>query len=242
MHNGSMLRMKWFVDNYVSKINKTKIKILDVGSYDVNGSYKRFFNAEKYEYTGLDIEEGPNVDISLNYPYDWSEIETDAYDIVISGQALEHVEFFWLTMSEMARVLKKDGLLCVIVPNGFEEHRYPVDCYRFFTDGMVSLARYVCLEPLHAHTNCAPDLKNKLWYSRNCADSMLIAKKPYSGQTQFVNIKTYKCIPPNQEILRSGLIPYKQDWIIKSLKYLKRNIFILLRRQVSSSIPQSNKK
>jgi hypothetical protein len=33
MHNSSMLRMKWFVDNYASKMKGTKIKVLDVGSY-----------------------------------------------------------------------------------------------------------------------------------------------------------------------------------------------------------------
>ena len=210
MHNSSMLRMKWFVENYASKIVKNNIKVLDVGSYDVNGSYKDFFEDKKYEYFGLDMEEGPNVDIVLKNPYDWNEIETDFFDIIISGQAFEHIEFFWITMAEMARVLKKDGLLCLIAPNGFKEHRHPVDCYRFFSDGMVALARYVSLEPLHAHTNCAPYPNYTDWYSRTNADSVLIAKKPYSGQSKYVNLKTYKCIPANQKILRTGLIKYKE--------------------------------
>jgi hypothetical protein len=42
--------MKWFVDNYVSQIEKDNIKVLDVGSYDVNGNYKQFFMDEKYHY------------------------------------------------------------------------------------------------------------------------------------------------------------------------------------------------
>lgn len=78
------------------------------------------------------MEEGPNVDVVLKNPYDWDAIESDSFDLVISGQAFEHIEFFWKTMEEMTRVLKKDGLLCLIAPNGFGEHRYPVDCYRFF--------------------------------------------------------------------------------------------------------------
>lgn len=208
MHTSSILRMKWFEENYVSKINKDKIKVLDVGSYDVNGSYKSIFVDKKYEYIGLDMEEGPNVDIVLKNPYDWSEIETDTFDVILSGQTFEHIEFFWITIAEMARVLKKDGLLCIIAPNGFGEHRYPVDCYRFFSDGMIALARYVSLEPLHTHTNCAPDSDHTDWYSKIDADSVLIAKKTYHGQTKFVNLKTYKCIPANQEILRTGLIPY----------------------------------
>jgi hypothetical protein len=44
------------------------------------------------------------------------------------------------------------------------------------------------------------------WYSEIRADSMLIAKKPYSGKSQFVNLQTYACIPSNQEILRTGMM------------------------------------
>ncbi len=207
MHKSSILRMQWFVDNYASKMTGSKIRVLDVGSYDVNGSYKPLFNDEKYHYTGMDMEAGPNVDIVLGNPYDWSAIETDSFDVVISGQAFEHIEFFWKTMEEMTRVLKKDGMLCLIVPNGFEEHRYPVDCYRFFTDGMLALARYVSIEPLHAHTNCALNENATDWYSETCADSMLVARKPYAGQTLHPDFTTYQCIPENQEMIRSGLTP-----------------------------------
>ncbi|OVE82307.1 hypothetical protein BVY04_01305 [bacterium M21] len=202
--------MKWFVDNYAEKMDKAMLKVLDVGSYDVNGSYKHLFEGKKYEYTGLDMEGGPNVDIVLDSPYDWSKVETDAYDIVISGQAFEHIEFFWVTMSEMTRVLSQGGLMCVIAPQGFDEHRFPVDCYRFFSDGMVALARYVSLEPLHAHTNCAPDENDTAWYSEKSADSMLIARKPYSGEPQYIDLKTYICAPVSQEKLRSGLVPYQK--------------------------------
>lgn len=211
MHKSSMMRMKWFIDEYASQIDKENIKVLDVGSYNVNGSYKDLFTEEKYDYTGLDMEEGPNVDIVLDKPYDWSSIKTDSYDIVISGQAFEHIEFFWITMSEMARVLKKDSLICIIAPNGFAEHRYPVDCYRFFSDGMIALARYVNLDVLHAHTNCAPvDSQEEEWYSENNADSILVAIKKYSGAPAFINTKTYECIPAEHEKLRNGFIPPKK--------------------------------
>ncbi len=201
--------MEWFEKNYSSKIQKNEIKILDVGSYDVNGSYKDIFADKRYKYAGLDMEKGPNVDIILKGPYDWSGIATDSYDVVISGQTFEHTEFFWVTMGEMARVLKKDGIMCIIAPNGFKEHRFPVDCYRFFSDGMVALARYVGLETLHAHTNAAPSRSMKEWYSHESADSMIVARKPYAGETKYVDLKTYKCVPPDQEKLRTGFMPGK---------------------------------
>ncbi|MDH5256640.1 MAG: class I SAM-dependent methyltransferase [Gammaproteobacteria bacterium] len=221
MHKSSILRMQWFVDNYGSKIPKSEVRVLDVGSYDVNGSYKHLCNDKKYHYTGLDMEKGPNVDIVLSNPYDWDAIENDSFDVVISGQAFEHIEYFWKTMEEMTRVLKKDGLLCVIAPNGFAEHRYPVDCYRFFTDGMLALARYVSIEPLHAHTNCAPNKNASDWYSENSADSILIARKPYDGKTRHPDFKSYRCVPENQESLRTGFLPYSSK---KGLKWIWQKV------------------
>ncbi len=209
MHNGSILRMQWFIDHYASEIPRNELKVLDVGSYDVNGSYKPLFNEPKYRYFGLDLEAGPNVDIVLENPYNWDSIESDSFDIVISGQAFEHIEFFWKTMEEMTRVLKKDGLLCLIAPSGFAEHRYPVDCYRFLSDGMIALARYVGIEPLHVHTNCAPSKHHIDWYSETCADAMLIARKTFDGPPRFPDFKTYQCVPADQKTLRSGLIPYQ---------------------------------
>ena len=84
------------------------------------------------------------------------------------------------------RVTKKGGLICIIAPNGFEEHRYPVDCWRFHTDGMIALARYCKLELIHAHTNAAPDTSHKKWYSENESDSIIVARKPYEGKAQLV--------------------------------------------------------
>ncbi|MBK8700530.1 MAG: methyltransferase domain-containing protein [Saprospiraceae bacterium] len=201
--------------------NIEKAKVLDVGSYDVNGSYKHLFPIDKFDYKGLDMAEGPNVDIFIENPYIWKNLETDSFDVVISGQAFEHIEFFWLTLAEMTRVLKKGGLLCIIAPNGFGEHRFPVDCYRFFTDGMISLARFVNLEPLHAHTNLAPTKDSDEWFSDTCADSMLIARKNYSGNTQYVDLTKYVCIPPNHKILNYPLVEQQQHPKNYSKKHLE---------------------
>jgi SAM-dependent methyltransferase len=218
--------MKWFVGNYLTpRCREKKLSVLDVGSMDVNGSYRHLFPAESYQYTGLDMEAGPNVDRVLVNPYDWSSMPTESFDVVISGQVFEHVEFFWITMAEMTRVLKKDGLICIIAPNGVREHRYPVDCYRFFTDGMVALARYVSLEILHAHTNCEPKNQNTRWNMPDIPDAMLIAQKPYSGETKIVNLKNYHCVPSDHCQLRGALVQagfLYDDYVIKALMFLKK--------------------
>lgn len=67
MHESSLLRMKWFTETYLEK-NKS-YKVLDVGSYGVNGTYRHLFPRERFQYSGLDISPGPNVDIVPNDIY-----------------------------------------------------------------------------------------------------------------------------------------------------------------------------
>jgi len=218
MHKSSLLRMEWFVNHFLPDEGR-KLDVLDVGSYDVNGSYRAYFDEARFVYSGLDMEAGPNVDIVPASPYVWRQISDDSYDVVVSGQALEHIEYFWITVSEMTRVLKKGGILCIIAPNGFAEHRYPVDCWRFFADGMIALARYVNLEVLHAHTNCGPSSDHKQWFSESTADSMLVARKPYSGKARLIDLEQYQCIPADLELARGNLVPYTPKIISNSLTH-----------------------
>ena len=206
MHTSSMKRMKWFINFYLQTTEK--LEVLDVGSYDVNGCYKELFNPNRFNYVGLDMEKGPNVNLVPLSTYKWKEIKSDSFNVVVSGQALEHIEFFWVTVSEMVRVTKEGGLICMIAPNGFGEHRYPVDCWRFFTDGMIALARYYKLEIIHAHTNSAPSLEDHEWYSKDCGDSMIIVRKPYSGEARIIDLNNYKCIPANHQMVSNGMKNY----------------------------------
>lgn len=155
------------------------------------------------------MERGPNVELVPLSAYKWKELENDSFNVVISGQALKHIEFFWVTISEMIRVTKEGGLICIIATNGFGEHRYPVDCWRFFTDGMIAIARYYKLEIMHAHTNSAPSVEDHEWYSEDCGDSMIIARKPYPGEAMIIDLNNYKCIPGNHQELNNGMKNYK---------------------------------
>ena len=124
-----------------------------------------------------------------------------------------------MTMEEIARVLKPGGKVCIIAPNGFEEHRYPVDCYRFFSDGMIAMARYVQFDVLQASTNASPEGLEKSWCIENRADSILVAQKNYGGEARIVDRKNYSCIPAVQQAFRGNLIPYpkSKDNLIQKL-------------------------
>ena len=121
--------------------SKASLKIADIGSADINGSYKQIFDLLDCEYTGIDLDAGPGVSVVLESPYVFP-LPDDRYDIVFSGQTFEHAGHFWKTFSEMCRIARPDGLIVVIAPSSGAVHRYPVDCYRFMPDAMAALAEY----------------------------------------------------------------------------------------------------
>lgn len=168
--------MAAFRKEYLSGREKERLEILDLGSCDVNGSYKQFFDSSEWRYIGADMAPGRNVDVVLSDPYDWKEIATSSVDVLVSGQTFEHIEFFWVTMLEIKRVLKPGGLCCIIAPSGGFEHRYPVDCWRFYPDGVKALARYAGLDVLKAETKWEGGSYTD--DSAQWRDTVLVCRKP----------------------------------------------------------------
>lgn len=109
--------------------------VLDVGSYDVNGTYRPLVQGLGWHYTGLDLCEGPNVDIVSPDPYRFP-LADNTYDIVMTGSTMEHVEAIWLWVPELVRVLRPGGMLAIVTHWQFPLHRYPIDCWRIMPDGM----------------------------------------------------------------------------------------------------------
>jgi SAM-dependent methyltransferase len=144
MHASSLENMQLCVERFVrgsALETQAQVRVLDVGGADHNGSYRQIFADPRYDYTVADIDNGPGVDLLLADPYHLP-LADGAIDIVVSGQMLEHCEFFWLAFGEMIRVLRPGGFLFLIAPSAGPEHRYPVDCYRFYPDAYRALARH----------------------------------------------------------------------------------------------------
>jgi SAM-dependent methyltransferase len=182
MHDSSYEKMSEFVDVHLSAHRDIALDILDFGSQVVDSqgqSYRPLFDAPGWSYRGLDIEAGHNVDVVVADAYNWVEVQNDSVDVVISGQALEHVEFFWASVFEIVRVLRPGGLAVIIAPSGGFEHRYPLDCWRFYRDGFVALNDYAGCELVDAFTD---------WGNLDWEDSILVMRKPSwddAGQERF---------------------------------------------------------
>jgi len=93
------------------------IRVLDIGSLDVNGSNRYLF--EDCEYIGLDVAPGKNVDVvCIAHEYN----NDNLFDVVISTNALEHDIYHKFTLKKMISLLKSGGLLFFSAANSFKEH------------------------------------------------------------------------------------------------------------------------
>lgn len=112
-----------------------KTKVLDVGSLDVNGTYKPLVTNKGWEYIGLDLIPGKNVDVVADDPFHYPFYD-NKFDIVLSGSTMEHVTRIWEWVPELVRILKPEGRLVIVTHWAFPEHKYPIDCWRIMPDGM----------------------------------------------------------------------------------------------------------
>ena len=79
-------------------------KVLEIGSYDVNGSIRKLFNSNLH--TGLDLCHGPGVDIV----YDGVNFKLDNYDydLIVSSECFEHNPFWIENFASMIEVAEKN--------------------------------------------------------------------------------------------------------------------------------------
>jgi len=96
--------VKYFFPNFFSGAN-----VLEVGSLDVNGTIRRYF--KDCNYTGIDIAEGPGVDVVCQgQAYD---APAGTFDTVVSCEAMEHDPHWRDTFENMLRLCKSGGLVLV---------------------------------------------------------------------------------------------------------------------------------
>lgn len=134
-------------ENYISrkpvydfledKLSNVSGRFLDFGCG--NMPYKSIFKAAD-DYIGLDVDTAKEYGFSENGVtyYDGTDIpfEADSFDCVVSAQVFEHIEDLNHSISEIRRVLKKNGILCFSVPMAYPIHYSPYDFRRFTNYGI----------------------------------------------------------------------------------------------------------
>lgn len=82
-------------------------RVLEVGSLNINGTVRDLFT--DCSYTGIDLDEGPGVDIAMQgQDADWPD---EHFDVTISAECFEHNPYWRETFLNMKRMTKTDGLI-----------------------------------------------------------------------------------------------------------------------------------
>lgn len=127
---------------WIEKIKEKKLlpdnlgRVLEIGSLDINGSAKQYFNNYS-EYIGIDMQEGKGVDVVMNAHDLDLEYAPNYFDTIICLNTFEHDNKFWLTLDNINLLLKSNGHLIFCEPTyTFPIHRHPKDYWRILPDAL----------------------------------------------------------------------------------------------------------
>ena len=131
----------FFVAAQLSPREVTGRRILEVGSYDANGSIRRVWsNWEPAEYVGVDIIPGPGVDIVCDASDIVTKLGENRFDIVVSTEMLEHARNWRAAVSNMKRACKPAGTILITTRSfGMPYHAWPYDFWRYEKDDMEAI-------------------------------------------------------------------------------------------------------
>lgn len=115
-----------------------EMRVLEIGSWIASGQEeiicRKTIGPLVKEYVGLDMREGPGVDVVADakaIPFPDNEFE-----VIISTDCLEHVDWPRDVIREAFRVTKPGGLFYLTTVFAFEIHGYPNDYRRFTPEGI----------------------------------------------------------------------------------------------------------
>jgi SAM-dependent methyltransferase len=98
---------KKYLDKIKEKFPKAfkNCKVLDIGSFDVNGNEKPWF--ENCDFIGLDLGPGKGVDVVC--PAQEYDAPNESFDTIISCECWEHNPFYKESIQNAVRMLKPGG-------------------------------------------------------------------------------------------------------------------------------------
>lgn len=109
-------------------------RVLEVGSFHPLGGYRSLVNlcSGSTEYVGVDIRDGPGVDIVCQGEDIFELFGPDSFDVVIATELLEHVRDWRTIISNLKRVCKPLGTIIVTTRSkGYGYHAAPFDFWRY---------------------------------------------------------------------------------------------------------------
>lgn len=125
--------VKDFFDRHAQAEEFQGGRILEVGSYDVNGTLRpQIMKFRPFEYFGTDMRAGPGVDYIIDAARVSRLWPKNYFKAVICTEMLEHAELWQRAVDAMKTVLQPGGVIYLTTRSvGFPLHDYPGDFWRF---------------------------------------------------------------------------------------------------------------
>jgi SAM-dependent methyltransferase len=126
-----------------TKLSKKEVagkRVLEVGSYDVDGILRGLIESwSPAQYIGVDIKEGPGVDLVCDAEELLDKFPAENFDVVFAVEVLEHVINPKTVISNMKRLCKRNGIILLTTRSkGYPFHPSPYDFWRYEPSDMES--------------------------------------------------------------------------------------------------------
>lgn len=127
-----------FGRNHLGEKEITGLKVLEVGSLDVNGSLRDYVTSFRpASYLGIDLVPGKGVDYLCPAELIVEAFGTEVFELVICTEMLEHAKDWRLVIKNLKLVCSIGGkILLTTRSKGFPKHEFPNDYWRFEVEDM----------------------------------------------------------------------------------------------------------
>jgi hypothetical protein len=106
-------------------------QILEIGSRARSGNVHRDFIPDGMKYVGMDILDGPNVDVVADAHELSRHFAPETFDVAYSIAVFEHLLMPWKVTIELNKILKPGGFVFIATHQTFNLHEQPWDFWRF---------------------------------------------------------------------------------------------------------------
>ena len=116
------------------KRNANGLRAIEVGSLVPYGGYRSIVELHGgfAEYVGVDIQEGPGVEVVCDAGDLVERFGGESFDVVIATELIEHVKDWRNIISNLKAVCRPDGIMVLTTRSkGFGYHGAPFDYWRY---------------------------------------------------------------------------------------------------------------
>jgi SAM-dependent methyltransferase len=133
-----------YLAHHFSKLTGVR-SVLEIGSFNVNGNCKMFIAKQGLRYIGLDLRQGPDVDLVCDITEDILSLHTrlayEKFDLIICMNVLEHLYEPMKALNNMKQLLREYGYVIIVTPLVWDLHDWPFDFYRLNPDFFIRYAQ-----------------------------------------------------------------------------------------------------